>query len=256
MQQLSYTGLFLLLPLLVTAQYSPTIVSGRPGQSFGAATVGRGVYQMQTGLNLQYVGSGSNKLLTTTETTDLRIGVLERFEISALIAGAAVEEPTLTGSRYDRGFSDTQIGGRYLFFEQSGWRPTLSVRSHALLTLQDENFRREKVGALITVIAEWSLNDLFSVTTNLGRIWTGEGTRSTDYVLTLGQSLSDRWSSFVEVYGSLSEFTTNYDGGFAYLLTDDVQLDASAGFDGVGDPDSYFFDFGISFRFVAREPIE
>ena len=241
-------SLFIFLPFALLAQYRPTIVSGRPGQSFGALTVGRGVYQLQTGLNFQYVGSGRDKLLTTTETTDLRIGIRERFELSALIAGAAAEQPTLNGSRYDRGISDTQIGGRYLFFEQGGWRPTLSVRSHLLLTLQDENFQRDKPGAIVTVIAEWSLTEALAITTNLGRTWTGDDSQSTDYVLTLGQSLSDRWSSFVEVYGSLSDFTTNYDGGFAFLPNDNVQLDVSAGIDGAGGPEAYFVDFGISFR--------
>ncbi len=247
------TGLFFLLPVFLIAQYRPTIVSGRPGQSIGALTVGRGVYQVQTGLNLDWAGTSDDRLTQVTETTDLRIGLSERFELSALIAGASAEVATPTGRRYDRGFSDTQVGGRYSFFEQDGWRPTLAVRGHVLLTLQDEDFRRRNPGANVIVVAEWGLTDLLALTANLSRTWTGDDSRSTDYITTLGFALSDRWSSFVEVYGGLSgEVTANYDGGFAYLVADDLSLDLSAGWDGGDGINSYFLDFGVSFRFVSR----
>ncbi len=253
-----YACLLLCCSAILSAQYSPTIVSGRPGQSIGAATVGKGVYQVQTGLNVDWTdtgaGAGAERILDLTEITDIRIGILERLELSALIAGASDESVLPTGRRIERGISDTQVGGRYSIFENEGWRPTLAVRAHALLTLQDEHFRRESPGANLIVTAEWGLTDLLALTANLSRSWTGDGDRRTDYVTTLGLGLSDRWSSFVEVYGTLSgEVTTNYDGGFAYLAGDDLAFDLSAGWDGDYGVRSYFLDFGVSFRLVERE---
>ena len=254
-----YACLFLLLSGLLPAQYSPTIVSGRPGQSIGAATVGKGVYQVQTGLNLDWTGAGAGaeRIFDLTETTDIRIGILERLELSALIAGASDEMVVPTGRRFDRGISDTQLGGRYSFFDNAGWRPTLAVRAHALLTLQDEDFRRDDPGANVIVTAEWAPTDLLGLTANLSRTWTGNNEQSTDYVTTFGFNLSDRWSSFVEVYGTLSgEVTTNYDGGFAYLAQDDLAFDLSAGWDGDYGEKSYFLDFGVSFRLVERKDLD
>ncbi len=251
-----FTCLFVCCSGFLSAQYSPTIMSGRPGQSIGAQTVGKGVYQLQTGLNVDWTGAGAGveHILDLTETTDIRIGILERLEVSALIAGASDESVVPAGRRIDRGMSDTQVGGRYTFLDNEGWRPTLAVRAHALLTLQDKHFRRESPGANLIVTAEWGLTDLLALTTNLSRTWTGDNERRTDYVTTLGFSLTDRWSSFVEVYGTLSgEVTSNYDGGFAYLAGDNLAFDLSAGWDGDYGVKSYFLDFGVSFRLVERK---
>ena len=245
-----YLLILSLLSGVVSAQYSEQIVSGRPGQSINAATVGRGVYQVQTGLNLDWTRAGRGSLFDLTETTDIRIGILERLELSALIAGAAEESAVPpAGTRRDRGISDTQVGGRYLFLENEGWRPAIALRGHALLRAQDEAFRRERVGANFILAADWAVTDLLAFTANLSRTWPGDGTRSDDYVGTLGFNLSDRWSSFVEIYGTLTGVATaNYDGGFAYLVNDNLGLDLSVGWDGDYGERSYFLDFGISFR--------
>ncbi|PPK87768.1 outer membrane putative beta-barrel porin/alpha-amylase [Neolewinella xylanilytica] len=240
----------LLLTAYLPAQYSPTIVSGRPGQSINAATVGRGVYQVQTGLNLDWAREGRENLFDLSEVTDIRVGVFERLELSALIIGEADESTVAPrGTRRDRGISDTQLGGRYLFLENDGWRPAIAVRAHALLRAQDEDFRRERVGANLILAADWAVTDLLAFTANLSRTWPGDGSRSDDYVATLGFNLSDRWSSFVEVYGTMTGVATaNYDGGFAYLVNDNLGLDLSVGWDGDYGVRSYFLDFGVSFR--------
>ena len=245
-----YLLILSLLSGVVSAQYSEQIVSGRPGQSINAATVGRGVYQFQTGLNLDWTRADRGSLFDLTETTDIRIGILERLELSALIAGAADEMAVAPDrTRRDRGISDTQIGGRYLFLENEGWRPAIALRGHALLRAQDEAFRRERVGANLILAADWAVTDLLAFTANLSRTWPGDGTRSDDYVGTLGFNLSDHWSSFVEIYGTLTGVATaNYDGGFAYLVNDNFGLDLSVGWDGDYGERSYFLDFGISFR--------
>ena len=243
-----------LLAASLPAQYSPSIVSGRPGQSINAATVGRGVYQVQTGLNLDWTHAGGNHLFDLTETTDIGVGIVERLELSAIIVGAADESAVSpSGTRRDRGISDTQVGGRYLFLENEGWLPAIAVRGHALLRAQDEEFRRESVGANVILAADWAVTDLLALTANLSRTWPGDGSRSDDYVATLGFNLSDRWSSFVEVYGTMTGVATaNYDGGFAYLVNDDLVFDASFGWDGDYGVRSYFLDAGVSFRLVRR----
>lgn len=249
MQRL-YVFYILFLPGLLSAQYSPTVISGRPGQSLGALTVGRDVYQVETGLNVHWIGDGEDRRRNLSEITDIRIGISEKLELNALIEGASVESIVPLGRSFERGISDTQIGARYNFFENAGWRPTLALQGRMLLTAQDEAFRRERLGAYFILAAEWGLTDLLGLTLNLNQIWTGDRDRSTDYAVTLGYSLSDRWSSFVEAYGTFSDgFTADYDAGVAYLVTDDVSLDFSGGWDGDATENSYYVDFGISFRF-------
>ncbi|WP_116126810.1 transporter [Lewinella sp. IMCC34183] len=245
--------ILLLVPGFLAAQYRPTIVTGRPGQAIGGLTVGRQVYQVQTGLNIGWVGDDPDRVQNFTETTVLRVGLLKHLEVSGVLGVSSVESVTPTGRIRERGISNTQIGARYNFLQNDGWRPSLAFQGRALLTAQDEAFRRDRTGAAFIVSAGWSLTDVVGFTANLNRSWTGNDTRTTGYVTTLGFSLSDKWSSFVEMYGALSDdFTTNFDGGFAYLVSPNVALDASAGWDGNSKLDSYFVNFGISFRFDGR----
>ncbi|MGB3801969.1 MAG: transporter [Lewinella sp.] len=246
--------LFLLFPTLLIGQYRPTIVTGRPGQSIGGLTVGRQVYQLQTGLNVNWIGEGTDKRTNLTETTVIRVGLLNHLEVSGVIAGASVESVGNGRTTRDRGISNTQLGLRYNFLQNAGWRPSLSVQGRALLTAQDEAFRRDHTGANFIVSAGWSLTSATGITVNLNRAWSGNNTRSTGYTTALGFSLGENWSSFLEVYGSLNdEVTANFDGGFGRLIGDNLLLDVSAGWQGQDGIPDYFVDFGLSFRIDGRE---
>ena len=242
-----------LLPTLLLAQYSPTIASGRPGQSINTQTVGRNVYQVETGLTLGWEGSGNQKVRDIAETTILRVGILERLELSGAIIGSALESVAPGSNSWDRGISATELGGRYSFLDNDGWVPALVLDGAALLRVQDEAFRRDNTGARFIVSADWGLTEATNLTVNLNRTWVGDGTRNTGYALSLGFGLSDRLGSFIEAYGDLSKPATAYfDGGFAYLVGDHVQLDASAGWEGTQGVPSYYLDFGVSFRIDGR----
>ncbi len=243
-----------MFPMLLPAQYSPTIASGRPGQAINTQTVGRGVYQVETGLTLGWERNNSQKLRDIAETTILRIGILDRLEVSGAVIGAAVESRALSGrNSWDRGISDTEVGARYSFLDNDGWVPALVVDGAALLRAQDEEFRRDNTGARFIVSADWGLTEATTLTINLNRTWVGDGTAGTGYAVSLGFSLSDRLGSFVEVYGDLSKPATAYfDGGFAYLIGNHVALDSSVGWEGTDGVPSYYLDFGVSFRIDGR----
>lgn len=49
-------------------------------------------------------------------------------------------------------------------------------------------------------------------------------------------------------YGQLDDFSTNYNGGFSYLVNPDLQLDASAGWQGSESLTDWFVDAGFSWR--------
>ncbi|WP_116125758.1 transporter [Lewinella sp. IMCC34183] len=252
MQHVYVFGL-LALPALLAGQYSETINSGRPGQSIGAVPVGRDIYQLETGLSINWIGEGGNQIADYAETTTIRVGVLERLEVNVDVSGASVLAPADGPNHRDRGINNTEIGIRYQVFEQRGWRPALAVQGHLLLTAQDEDFRRPRTGSSFTLIADWEFSEALLVTANLLRSYNGDGTQNTEYVTTLGMELSDRWSTYMEVYGALSEtVTANYDGGFAFLIADDVAADVSAGWQGQDGLNDYFLDFGISFRINGR----
>ena len=73
------------------------------------------------------------------------------------------------------------------------------------------------------------------------------------YTVALGMDVSNRWGAFVEVFGDLpvevpGGAANSVDGGFTFLVRDNLQLDLSAGAgltDGVPDR---FLGLGLSVR--------
>ena len=73
------------------------------------------------------------------------------------------------------------------------------------------------------------------------------------YTVALGFGLNDRLSAFVELYGDIPASASggpanSFDGGFTYLVRDNLQLDLAGGV-GVSDAaDDWFVGLGLSLR--------
>lgn len=75
--------------------------------------------------------------------------------------------------------------------------------------------------------------------------------------LALGYKLTEKWGTYIEYFGFVpaSKDGPNksfFDGGFTYLVNDDLQLDARAGIGAFnGESPDYFVGIGMSWRFRA-----
>ena len=246
--------LLIFIPTLMLGQYAENIRTGRPGQSIGAFTLGSNVFQVQSGINYNGFEDAegierSNYLFSNV----VRLGIWGKFEVSGVVNYRIAENDPITGNRI-RGVSNTQIGARYNILEPNGAIPALGIQGRLLLKWQKEEFRRENLGSRFILAAGKRITDWVSYTTNFGMLWPGNGEGPVEfYTFNLGFSLTDRIGSFVEVYGRLDDFTTNYDAGFSYLVNPDLKLDASAGWQGTNNRDNWFVEAGFSWRFDWRE---
>ncbi len=111
-----------------------------------------------------------------------------------------------------------------------------------------------------------SLSDRISLGYNLGMEWLEDeyywgGHIHPNYIFTLtsGISLTEKLSVFIETFGTFNgydgeQYFTNFDGGFTYLLRDNMQLDLSGGWGfydyrfGNEHWQNYFLSLGFSFR--------
>lgn len=235
-------------------QYSETIVSGRPGQAIGPMTVGKDVFQVQSGFTYNNIGFDGSRTKSNIITNVFRWGVLEHLEVNGLLAW---QNDNIQASNFEsnnNGISDSQIGLRYNFSINRGWIPTLGFQSRLLLRLQDEEYRRESVGAQFILITNNQIYDRFSVSTNWLMTYSDfEQRPSYGYVINLSHSISDKWGTFIETYGALDGLDVNIDSGLTYLLTNNIQLDISCGFQGDNNISDWFFDTGISWRVDWRK---
>ncbi len=255
MKHLALLTLSLSIPFLLSAQFSQSIRTARPGQAIGAYALGAKVFQIQSGLTYNPYETGVSKIKSTAHTTVLRFGIIERIELSGVIVWQTDDfELAGGGESKASGVSNTQIGGRINLLQQRDAIPTVGIQGRLLLRAQSDEYQRDKLGSKIVLAIGEKLTNWASVLTNFGLQWAGDGGDAVSlYVLNLSFPLSNNWGAFIEVYGGFDAFTANFDTGFSYLVNNDFQLDFSGGWQGRDGLSNWFLDAGVSWRVHWRD---
>ncbi|NME67422.1 transporter [Flammeovirga aprica] len=232
------------------AQFSETISSDRPGQTYSASTLGKHVFQIQTGFNYTEGRNGvENKNIKSN--TFLRFALSERFDIEALVNYSKDEirtqgETIVVGD----GFSDTELGFKYSVLRNDGWIPSMAFQGRVLTRLVDKDYERTSAGMLMNIATQNQINDWLAYNMNLGVTFPRRGTSK--YILpatfNFSASISPKWGAFIELYGNLNDFEPSVDGGLSYLITDDFMLDLYGGM----ASESWFVEGGLSYRVKWR----
>ena len=245
-----------LLPLLtvhvgsgVANAQSPALVTDRPDRSESAAVILKGMVQVETGY---LFASNSNVSRYEAPGTLFRIGLGGQTELRIGPAG-------ITGEEGKHGAGDGNLGVKVNLIERTnGWRPELAILGGLSLPTGDDGFSSDGVNPSFLVLLAYKLSPGLSLGSNVGVAWEsslGETDRNASvvYSFVLSSGLTDRWSAFLELFGGRQTAGTNktsmsVDGGFTFLLTDLVQLDAYAGGGLLGPVDDVFVGTGLSFR--------
>ncbi len=239
------------LSLTATAQIADKISSGRPGQSFGSDTVGDGVFQIQSGLDLISSEVGSNKTQTQLFSNVFRYGFGDLFEINGGINYQSDEFDQSGTKTSQDGISSTQIGFRNRVIKESdGLIPSMAIQTRFNLKTVDKEYRSQEVSPIITFIFAHSLSESFSLTHNIGVNYSGNSISPTYFATSnLAQALTENYGWFVEIYGNM----TNDIGGIFinaggdYYISKDLKLDLSLGWGNNQSTDT-FVSLGLSWR--------
>lgn len=240
----------ILFPLLSKAQYNETIRTGRPGNSIGAYALGKNVIQIQSGYNINWVEEGVSEINTGLLNNVIRLGLTERIELSSVINWQRDKFKSGPDETELSGISSTQFGGRINISQNEGMIPAICFQARANLGLRGEDYDESELQAVYILATVNRLNDNFSFTSNWILRQFGDDLKDRGfYTAALSYSISDKVGTFVEMYGQLNDdFSSNFDGGFSYLVNNDLQLDISAAYQGDENRDDYFIDFGFSWR--------
>lgn len=238
----------------ITAQYSETIRSDRPGQANSSYSIGKGMLQVQSGIDFE-----ENQILPTTWTnlksnTVVRYGVGERIDINGSV-DVARQKNSQTGIEkwHPMFFHSWTLGTRVNFLEGKGAVPAVAVQASVFgpfrgLGLQD-------VGATMLLSATETLSKRFSLLVNLGVTDIGYASRRVFYVVNLGYSISPKLSTYIENYGNVwfGTLVNRWDGGFAYLLRNNLQLDLYGGLGRNSSLVDYLVSGGVSWRMPIKK---
>ena len=79
-----------------------------------------------------------------------------------------------------------------------------------------------------------------------------------NYILTLTHTINPLWSVYLETQGYSSDLYTDqiFRTGAAYLLTDDIQLEATLGANTKDTPSIFFMNMGVSYRLDFHKDID
>jgi len=271
----------LLTCLAGSAQFTDEINSNRPGKSYGAYSVGQSLFQVESGL---YYISEDHSLLETKSSgmgvdLQLRWGLFrEELEFIADLQYQADRLTTPIGSESRSALRQTVLGAKYLLYDpykkfddgkpkheellswkakhRFKWRqliPSISVFAGANLNF-DNPYTFETDPAIspkVMVITQNQLSGGYVVVLNLIADKITSDFPSYGYILTITRGLNEKWSIFFENQGFKSDFYSDsiLRGGAAYLLKENMQLDASVSTNMKDTPSIFYAGAGLSWRF-------
>ncbi|MBE8723810.1 transporter [Flavobacterium hungaricum] len=267
------------IPQLFFAQYTDVINSNRPGETMSAFSVGKNVIQAEFGIYgikekhdlLDYDASGLGTDLT------IRYGAfLEKLEFIADFQYQMENFDTPYTSYKKNNFRQTVLGAKYLIYDPFknykrakniySWKanytfdwhsliPAVSIFAGANFVGADNPYYFSKDGAISPKVVLITQN-LFGggkwvFVTNIIADYISTDYPSYGYVLTLTHGFNDKWSGFVETQGFKSDFYSDniVRGGAAYLLSANMQVDASVSTNFKNTPSILYGGVGVSWRY-------
>jgi hypothetical protein len=275
-----FIAVFLLTSLKNYSQFTDQINSNRPGQSMGAFSIGKNVYQAEAGL---YGIKESHSLLNYNANgfgVDIaaRAGLL-REQLEFVLEGKfQFDQYTQAAFQKNRsGFKELNLGAKYLLFDpfknyreianihswkanhRFKWRqliPALSgyVGVNYVMKNDYKIFEDKTVSPKVMLITQnHFLGDLVLVT-NIFADKISSPAFNYGYVITITQGINKKWSAFFENKGIKGDYYSDgiFTVGATHLLKDNIQVDASISTNIKDTPTLLFGGIGLSWRFDKK----
>ncbi len=275
------TTLFL-LPLTQYGQHTDQINSNRPGETMSAYAVGKSVIQVESGI----YGIQENHSILNYDANGLGIDMtlrwglfLEKLELIADFQ-YQYEQVTSPMTIYDKSaFKQSILGAKYLIYDPFknyekkvdlySWKanhafnwhqliPAVSFFAGANFTQKDNPYYFSPDAAISPKLALITQNHFgdgsWVFITNIIADYIGTDFPSYGYGITLTKGFNKKWSGFIENQGYKSDFYSDaiVRGGAAYLIHDDMQIDASISTSLKDTPSILYGGIGFSWRYDAK----
>ncbi|HJR99323.1 MAG TPA: transporter [Flavobacterium sp.] len=264
------------------AQHTDEINSNRPGETMSAYAVGKSVIQVETGIygikeNHRLIGYDANGYGVDL---NLRYGfLLERLELLADIQYQKEDFVNAFDKYSKANLKQTVVGAKYLLYDPYknyekkiniySWKanrafnwhqliPAVSVFAGANFTMKDNPYAfspESMISPKVMLITQNHLGDgSWVFVTNIIADYIGTDFPSYGYVVTLTKGLGRKWSAFGENQGYKSDFYSDviFRGGAAYLINENLQVDASISHNIKDTPSVFYGGIGFSWRYDAN----
>ena len=247
-------------PKMASSEPIGPITTDRPDFTEASSTVGANVAQLEMGYTFTHdnesIATGSH----STPEALFRIGTPINWLELRLAANRLQEN---TGSVSHGGAEDLYLGVKLGLTAQDGMLPEMALVPQMTVPTGGSVFTNHQVLPGVNWLYGWDVTDCLTTagSTQFNHaVDSGTGTGYTEWAQswTVGYSLHDRVGMYTEWYALMPDNAATAqvehygNGGFTFLLNDDIQWDIRAGV-GLNDAaDDYFLGTGLSIRFRKR----
>jgi hypothetical protein len=239
------------------------LITDRPDFTEASSTVGKGVLQIEFGYTYtQNRDNGSETISHSIGEPLFRYGILADWLEFRFAAFPTIEERNPAGGPNDTtsGTEDLYLGFKIGLTPQEGILPEMAILPQMTVPSGSSAFTNDQVLPGVNWLYSWALSDDLSVagSTQFNRAVNDTGDAYTEWAqsATAAFAITEDVGGYVEWYGLFPHAATGgvkpehyLNGGFTYLLSNDVQFDIRAGY-GLNDAaDDVFIGTGLSVRF-------
>lgn len=258
---------------IASSQYTEIINSKRPGFSDSPYSVGTNIYQFETGF---FYNNSDNPLYTSPSNTYggellFRYGKFsEKLEFDLNLA-YQIDELSHHPNGHINGISDLTIGAKYLLRQQEftdkskeirsykrrmafDWKrliPSIGVYAGVHTKFVSKDYKEDDISYKLALLLQNDFTDRLVVLTNLIADKYTTDDEFYKYIVTMTYAINEQWSFFIENQGRYQEkFAPKYQfgTGLAYLINENLQIDASARTNFFDDYSYYYFSTGVAWR--------
>ena len=235
----------------------------RPGIADGSTVIGAKTFQLESGIQEEFRRSGDSREHTLFVPMLLRFGINRHWE--ARIEGNTFTRITTFDSAnstsHTSGFAPSSMGFKYHIYNSNGdHQISLGTIVRVFPAWGSKEFRLQHVTWDVRLAADWNLAPSLKLSVNpnigVGRYEDDKGRLFSAglFAITLNYLPNKKLNPFIDL-GVQSPEANNgkaaaiLDGGVAYIIGRNIQIDASIGTGAHGEtPPQPFLGFGISWR--------
>ena len=243
------------------ASCGENFVTDRPDKTTNPFTIDAGRFSIEADLFV-YTQGIDRPNDTVTETynyfvPNFKVGLTNNIDLQVIPAVYNVQR-TKTGNQTQTstGFGDTTVRVKVNFWGNDGGSTAFAMMPFVKIPTAQNGIGNGSVegGIIFPFVVKLSDKWDLGMQTEVDLNAQGEGSYNAGFINTvsLGHELSDKWSTYFEVYtntGAERGFAATFDTGLKYLLTENVQLDAGVNIGLTAAADAIQPFVGLSVRF-------
>ncbi|TDU43636.1 outer membrane putative beta-barrel porin/alpha-amylase [Gelidibacter sediminis] len=240
--------------------FTEPLITDRPDATESPTAITKGMLQIETGSFYESYEENSIKRETFTyNTTLLRYGIIRNLELRV---GCNFAEESI-GSNANQfkdissGFHPLLVGFKTTIVQANGWIPEIGFLGHLHLPfMASTDYKPETTGADVTFAFNHTLNDKSSIGYNIGAAWKHDSPEiAYIYTIAYGFEITNQFGVYTELYGDIQEHHIAnhfWDAGLTYLISDNLQLDASVG-SSITKGQDILLSAGASYRIPTKK---